>query len=65
MTHIHPKDVKKAPDKPFESENVTAEEAGRVLERQRSDKFHGGVSTERDATDNPVRDSKPFKNLKG
>ena len=65
MSDIHPKNTPKAPAKPFESENVTAEEAGRLLEEQRKDKFHGGVSYDRDATDNPVKDSKPFKNLKG
>lgn len=42
---------------PFESENVMAEEAARVLAQQR--KSSGGL--EDSSTENPVKNDQPFK----
>ena len=69
MTHRHPKQRldqvwKEAELKqPFESEGAMADCAGHVLEEQRKDDGHGGVSAKRDQTDNAVEDVRPFKNL--
>lgn len=67
MTHRHPKQridqvwPKEQLKQPFESENEGAECAGQTLADQRADPNHGGVSEQRDDSDNPVQNSRPFK----
>jgi len=50
------------PDTPFESENVMAEDAARVLKQQREQS--GGLEDASNEGDARVSDSKPYKNLK-
>ncbi len=69
--HRHPKQRIKDfyPEKelrqPWESENAMAEAAGNVLEQTHADDGHGGGAITRDDEDNPVKNTTPFKNLKG
>lgn len=51
------------PDKPYESENVMAEESARVLEEQR--KTSGGLADGSDEGEMKVKNDKPYKNLSG
>lgn len=60
MSKRPPQDPTPIPDKPFESENVWAEEGRRVYREQKRES--GNLPDQ--PVGNPVRDSKPFKKLK-
>lgn len=57
--HRHPREPMKVPDQPFPSEEEMAQAAARVLKEQRRD---GGLPME--PVDAPVKNDKPYKNLK-
>lgn len=61
MTKRPAQDPAPIPNVPYESENAMAEEAARVLKWQRE--ASGNLPDS--STENPVKNSKPFKNLKG
>lgn len=59
MSKRPPNDPTPIPKKPFESENVMAEEKTRQLKRNREE--CGGLSDE--PKDDPVKNSKPYRAL--
>jgi hypothetical protein len=58
MTHRHPKDNMPIPTEPWPADGSVGEAEGQVLERSRTKE---GEPLQ--PPDEPVQDSKPFKNL--
>lgn len=63
MAHIPKKENVPIPDRPFDSEDLMAQNGARVLKQQRDQS--GGLEDESQEGDAKVSDSKPYKNLKG
>lgn len=61
MTHQHPKRPEPLPPEPYPDERAWRESATRRLEEQRRES--GGLPDS--PADNPVRERKPFRNLRG
>ncbi len=60
--HTPPNDPIPVPDKPFPSENETAERSARVLKQQR--KNSGGLEDSSEEGEAKVVNDTPFKNLR-